>query len=465
MTSPSAAQRRPRAGTAALSGCQATFTNDFRRRSHRFRDLMGSLGFTVHARAVTALLSIGQVLLLVVIGYGLLWSPPREGLAQVGVPLESPDIVAIVGAFLAVALLQARRRFKRSHLAWNTVSRTLEVGMRAGLVLLDLGLAGMLVVQNLRWHEPGNILVTFSLLIASVLAVTPMRVSLVRSLTTAVLISGISGIVVVLLEAPWLRAAGELGAAGISQLPIIITGTFLVAALTPVAYKATALPQAMKSRGLLLDLALKAGTIFLLAGTGFAIAQVTPWPWVAPYVSLAVFFLGIVLYRSAFARISSPEALGFSLFLLRLSKRHVKPLVLHSILSACVLVAPLTLTMSGMLLLNRQPLVALLLISLVLLEVSIDALVIQRRTAVLPASHIRKLAQKSKSGIGAALCAGVAVIFSGILGTSSTQSADSPWLALIAAAFVLVAVLLTSLVFTDAPAWLRDLSATDTEDA
>ncbi|GAA3314144.1 hypothetical protein GCM10017710_20100 [Arthrobacter ramosus] len=107
---------------------------------------------------------------------------------------------------------------------------------------------------------------------------------------------------------------------------------------------------------------------------------------------------------------------------------------------------------------------AVLLVALVALEISIDALIVQRRTAVMPGSQISKLAQKSKAGLGAALCAGLTVVFSGILGTAAPQATQSPWLGVTSSALALVAVLLTVLVLNDAPAWLRELSARGTED-
>jgi hypothetical protein len=73
------------------------------------------------------------------------------------------------------------------------------------------------------------------------------------------------------------------------------------------------------------------------------------------------------------------------------------------------------------------------------------------------------LPQKSKIGLGAALCAGVAVMLSGILGTVTTPGTQSPWLSVVSGVLILVAVLLTSVVLNDAPAWLRELSASETE--
>jgi hypothetical protein len=192
--------------------------------------------------------------------------------------------------------------------------------------------------------------------------------------------------------------------------------------------------------------------------------EMTPWPWTAPFIALAAFFSGLVLYRSFFARLFSPETLGFALFLVRLRPSWVKPIVFRSLISAIVVTTPLTFALSAFLLLGKYTQAWVLLVALAALEIGIDALIVQRRTAVMPASHISKLAQKSKVGIGAALCAGLAVVFSGILGAATPQTAQSPWLAVTSSALALVAVLLTVLVLKDASAWLRELSASGTED-
>jgi len=465
MNSPNVTQRRPRVYAVVLSGCKATFTNDFRRRSHRLQDLLMSLGFRSHAAAVDKLLIFGHLLTLLIIGVGIVWTPQPAGLATLGIPLGTPDVVSIVAVLLAIALLQARRRYRQAHRCWNTVSAPLEVGMRAGLVLMDLGLASMLILQNLRWHEGSNLLAVGALVVSSFLVVAPLKIIAIRVLVVLIVVLSASSLIILFANASWLEGDDTLGSGLGSKLLLIMAGTVLTAASTPALYRVTAHPRALHSRGLLTDLSIKAASIFLLSSLALSIMEMTPWPWTAPFIALAVFFLGLVLYRSSFARISSPETLGFALFLVRLRPSWVKPIIFRSLVTAIVVTTPLTFVLCVFLLLGKYTQAAVLLVALGGLEISIDALIVQRRTAVMPASHISKLAQKSKAGLGAALCAGLAVVFSGILGTVTPQATQSPWLSIASGALTLVAVLLTGLVLNDAPAWLRELSATETEDA
>lgn len=462
MKSPNVAQRRPRVYAVVLSGCKATFTNDFRRRSHRLQDLLTSLGFPSHAAAVNNLLIFGHLSTLLIIGVGILWTPQPAGLATLGIPLSTPDVVTIVAVLLAIALLQARRRYRRAHRCWNTVSALLEVGMRAGLVLMDLGLASMLILQNLRWHEGSNLLAVGALVVSSFLVVAPLKSIAVRVLVVLIVVLSASSLIILFANASWL--GGSLHTGFGFKLLLILAGTVLTAASTPVLYRVTAHPRALSCRGLLTDLSNKSACIFLLSSLALSVMEMTPWPWLAPFITLAVFFSGLVLYRSSFTRISSPETLGFALFLVRLRPSWVKPIIFRSLVTAIVVTAPLTFVLCVFLLLGKHTQAAVLLVALVALEISIDALIVQHRTAVMPASHISKLAQKSKAGLGAALCAGLAVVFSGILGTVTPQATQSPWVSIASGALTLVAVLLTGLVFNDAPAWLRELSATETED-
>lgn len=464
MKSPNVHQRRPCEYAVVLSGCKATFIDDFRRRSHRLQDLLKSLGFPSHAAAVNKVRIFAHLLTLLIIGVGLVWTPQPAGLVTLGIPLRTPEVVSIAAVLLAVTLLQARRRYRQAHRCWNSVSIPLEAGMRAGWVLMDLGLASMLIVQNLRWHEGSNLLAFGALLGSSILAVAPLKRITIRVLVVLVGVLSASSLIIILANASWLAGGETLGSGFGSALLLILAGTVITATSTPALYRATADPRAPRSRGLLTDLSIKSGSIFLLSSLALSIMEKTPWPRTAPYIALAVFFLGLVLYRSSFARIASPETLGFALFLVRLRPSWVRPIIFHSLVAATVVTTPLTLGLCVLFFLGKYTQVPLLLFALVALEISIDALIVQRRTAVLPASHISKLVQKSKAGLGAALCAGLAVVFSGILGTITPQAAQSPWLGVTSGALALVAVLLTVLVLKDAPAWLRELSATETED-
>lgn len=464
MKSPHVNQRRPRECAVVLSGCKATFIDDFRRRSHRLQDLLKSLGFPSHAAAVNKVLIFGYLLTSLIIGVGFLWTPQSAGLVTLGIPLSTPDVVSIVAVLLAISLLQARHRYRQAHRCWNTVSAPLEAGMRAGLVLMDLGLASMLVLQNLRWHHASNLLAFGALFGSSILVVAPLKRITIRVLVVLIGVLSASSLIIILANASWLAGGETLGSGFGSALLLILAGTVITATSAPALYRATADPRALRSRGLLTDLSIKSGSIFLLSSLALSIMEKTPWPRTAPYIALAVFFLGLVLYRSSFARIASPETLGFALFLVRLRPSWVRPIIFHSLVAATVVTTPLTLGLCVLFLLGKYTQVPLLLLALVALEISIDALIVQRRTAVLPASHISKLVQKSKAGLGAALCSGLAVVFSGILGTIAPQAAQSPWLGVTSGALALVAVLLTVLVLKDAPAWLRELSATETED-
>lgn len=464
MNTPNVTQWRPRVYAVVLSGCKATFINDFRRRSLRLQDLLTSLGFPSHAAAVNNVRIFAHLLTLLIIGGGLVWTPQPAGLVTLGIPLSTPEVVSIVAVLLAIALLQARRRYRQAHRCWNAVSAPLEVGMRAGLVLMDLGLATMLILQNLRWHEGSNLLAFGALFGSSILVVAPLKRITIRVLVVLIGVLSASSLIIILANASWLAGDDTLGSGLGSTTLLILAGTVLTAACTPALYRITAHPSSLHSRGLLTDLSIKAGSIFLLSSLALSIMEMTPWPWTAPYIALAVFFLGLVLYRSSFARISSPETLGFALFLVRLRPSWIRPIIFHSVVATTVVSTPLTLGLCVVFLLGKYTQAALLLVALVALEICIDALIVQRRTAVLPASHISKLAQSSKAGLGAALCAGLAVVFSGILGSITPQAAQSPWLGVTSSALVLVAVLLTLLVIKDAPAWLRELSATETED-
>ncbi|MGM7778621.1 hypothetical protein ACSVHC_21760 [Arthrobacter sp. KNU-44] len=372
--------------------------------------------------------------------------------------------MSIMAALLAIALLQARRRYTKTHRCWNSVSASLDVGMRAGLVLTDLGLAGMLILQNVRWHNVNNLLAAGALAISSFLVVAPLKRAAVRVLVVLIIAFSACSLILLFTNSPSFDVNESFDSGSAYKLLLILAGTVLTAASTPALYRATAHPRALRSRGLLADLSIKAACIFLLSSLALSIMELTPWPWTAPFIALAVFFSGLVLYRSSFARISSPETLGFALFLVRLRPSWVRPIIIRSLVTAIAVTAPLTLLLSVFFLLGKYTQAAVLLVALVALEISIDALIVQRRTAVIPGSRISKLAQKSKAGLGAAICAGLAVVFSGILGTAAPQATQGPWFGVTSGALTLVAVLLTSLVLNDAPAWVRELSVTEMED-
>lgn len=83
-------RRPPRVFAVVLSGCKATFTNDFRRRSHRLQELVTILGFTPYAAAANHVLIIGHLLTLLIIGFGVVWTPQPVGLEALGIPLNTP---------------------------------------------------------------------------------------------------------------------------------------------------------------------------------------------------------------------------------------------------------------------------------------------------------------------------------------------------------------------------------------
>ena len=465
MKSPTARSRRHGARTAVLSGCKATFVNEFRRKSSRSRDLFVSLGFPVGAEAVSTMLVVGQVLTLLVIAVGLAWVPPVAGLKPFGIPLRSPELASVGGLLITAGFMQSRRRFRRLHAQWAILSRPLEAGMRAGVALLDLGLALMLAVQNLRWGETANIFSAGAIMMSALLVVSPTMVWLIRSTAFTAIIAAIGSLFSVLAQTPWHGAVAAVDS-GIMPLAIVaLAGLAVTAVGTPLLYRHFAHKYALQTRGLLLDMGLKASSIYIVAAISVPLAGFTPWPGTAPYILITLFFLGLVLFRSSFVRTSSPEALGVGLFIYRLVPQEIRSLLVRGLKAYALLVTPLTVSLMPILLMNGYPQAVALLGSLTILEIAIDALVIQRRTAVMPASHISRLAQRSKSGLGAALCAGLAATLSGILGGVIPQATETPWLATAAAALIVVATLLLGVALTDAPAWLRGLSVTETEES
>ncbi|MBT8159930.1 MULTISPECIES: hypothetical protein [Arthrobacter] len=428
------------------------------------QDLLKSLGFSPDPEKVNWFLIFGRLLTALIIAVGILWAPQRTALNTFGIPLSIPDAVSIMAALQAIGLLFARRRFRRAHRCWQTVSAPLEAGMRAGLVLTDLGFAGMLILQNLRWHEGGNLFAVGALVISSFLLVAPQKTNAIRTYVLLVVVSSAGTLLFLIGNTLWFDGHDPLGSGPASTLFVILAGTVLITVSTPALYRVTAHPRALRSRGVLVDLSIKAASIFILASLVLLTAEVTPWPRTAPFIAVAVFFSGLVVFRSSLTRITSPETFGLALFLVRLKPSWVKPIIFRSVVTAMVVVTPLTFVLCAFLLLKNYTHVVVLLGALVAVEIGVDALIIQRRTAVLPASHISKLPQKSKAGFGAALCAGFAVVLSGILGTVTQQAIQIPWLPLAAGGMALVAILLTSLVIKDAPQWLGELSATETED-
>lgn len=273
MNTPNVTQWRPRVYAVVLSGCKATFINDFRRRSLRLQDLLTSLGFPSHAAAVNNVRIFAHLLTLLIIGGGLVWTPQPAGLVTLGIPLSTPEVVSIVAVLLAIALLQARRRYRQAHRCWNAVSAPLEVGMRAGLVLMDLGLATMLILQNLRWHEGSNLLAFGALFGSSILVVAPLKRITIRVLVVLIGVLSASSLIIILANASWLAGDDTLGSGLGSTTLLILAGTVLTAACTPALYRITAHPSSLHSRGLLTDLSIKAGSIFLLSSLALSIME------------------------------------------------------------------------------------------------------------------------------------------------------------------------------------------------
>lgn len=409
--------------------------NEFRRKSRRYQDILSGVGLPLASSSIHIALIAGQALTLLLITVGMVWTP-RAGLTPLGIPLTAPDLAAITAILLAKGLLQARRRFGRFHRPWAGISAALEAGMRSGTAVLNIGLALMLVVQNLRWGSPVNILAILSIVgtLPALLAGSKSRTARTSMAFTAV--------------------------AAVAGLFLAVT-----AAGTPLLYALVAHRYALKSRGMLLDIGIKAGAVLVLALLAMPFARATPWPGIAPYATIAVFFLGLILFRSNFVRVSSPEAFGYALFLFRVIPHKAKTLIFKSLIITATLTLPGVAFVFFTLLLNGYPQSAVLFIALAVFEIGADALAIQRRTAVLPAAHLPQLPQRSKAGQGAALSAGMAVVLSGVSGGIIPGTSEPQWLAAVAGCLVVVAGLLIGVLMADTQTWLRDFRTTETEES
>jgi hypothetical protein len=448
----------------ALSGARATYINEFRRKASRLRDVLSDLGFSISLGTSKAAVTAGQAVTLLVLMVGLGWTPPPTGLIPLGIRLSAPELAAMAALVLAAGLLQARRRFRRAHRQWTTLTGALESGMRAGLAIPDIGLALMLVVQNLRWGYPINALGSVSLVGA---AVTLLSSGRRRAWPSAIMATAAATATLVMLisQSNMLVASVNIKDQIMIDMAIAVASLILTASATPILFAGIAHKYALKTRGLFLDMGIKVGSVVLLASLSLSISEGTPWPGIAPFVSIAVFFLGMIFFRSGFVRTSSPETLGYALFVFRISPRKPRALIIRSLVTNAVLVLPALACLITTLLVHRNPQSALLLAALAIFEIAADALAIQRRTAVLPASRIAELSQRSRTGVGAALCAGMAVVLSGVMGGIIPGSAEPAWLPAVAGALVIVAALLIGVLVADATSWLRDLTATETEES
>lgn len=449
---------------AALQGVRGSHLNEFRRRRIRLASLSAALGIPMTGRVTAWAVAASQLLTVAVILFGLAWIPARSGLRSFGIPVEAPTIAAALGVLLALGLLKARRRYSSTRTSWIGVSGGMDVGMRAGAVSLDIGLALMLLVQNLRWHEPENLLAAGALVLSTMVVAWPVRGHFVS-------VSSAASIVLILACLATVVATGHR-AAGLFQdqtTTLLQAGAVVCAALlagggSVLAYRWCAPADSLRSRGLYLDLGLRASLLVVLPAAVMVVVDLTLWRDATPYVGLAAFFLLLLFFRAALARVLSPEGLGYGLFLLRLTPETIRPVVLRSIaLALMVLLVPVVL-FAAILLIRSGPVVVILLFALVVLEICTDAFIIQRSTAVLPARSISKLAQKSKAGLGAAVCAAVAITFSGVLGAAGPQVVGTTSLLVAAGALMVVAMVLAGLTVYDAPTWIKDLAATETEE-
>ena len=465
MNPPTAVPRRSRAFAAALSGCRATHINEFRRKSRRYQDILSGVGLPLASSSIHIALMAGQALTLLLVTVGMVWTPPRAGLTPLGIPLTAPDLAAITAILLATGLLPARRRFGRFHRPWAGISAALEAGMRSGTAVLDIGLALMLVVQNLRWGSLVNILAILSIVgaLPALLAGSKSRAARTSMAFTAV--AAVAGLLTLLGASPLATAVPASGQWTVPAIGIAALFLAVTAAGTPLLYALVAHRYALKSRGMLLDMGIKAGAVLVLASLAMPFARATPWPGIAPYATIAVFFLGLILFRSNFVRVSSPEAFGYALFLFRVIPHKAKTLIFKSLIITATLTLPGVAFVFFTLLLNGYPQSAVLFIALAVFEIGADALAIQRRTAVLPAAHLPQLPQRSKAGQGAALSAGMAVVLSGVFGGIIPGTSEPQWLAAVAGCLVVVAGLLIGVLMADTQTWLRDFLTTETEES
>lgn len=459
--------RGPATVAAVLFGAKGSYLNDFRRRAHRTRGLLDSLGLSVRPGAVRVFLILGTALAVTAMLVGIVWTPPRAGLHAMGIPLEAPDLVSLVGALAAVGLVAARRRHCATHVSWAGVSPAVETGFRLGPLGVDLGLALMLVVQNLRWHEPHNLLTAAALLGTVVLAVLPARSRPLSGVGVggAALALVSCGVVLAPLLGPVLGAGRSVptGQGPEAWFAVALVG-LVVGPLTAWLYHLVAPAHALRSPGLMLDLAVKTGVHSIIAATATRVADATRWTEAAPYVGLAVFFLGLLIVRNSFVRVTSPEALGHALFLMRLAPERVRALQGRALALSVCLSGPATAALALWLVLGGWWHVAVLLLALFALEIGIETLVVQRSTAVLPASAMAQLPQRSKAGLAAALCGGVALTFAGVLTATGAHDIGAGPATWAAAGFAATALALVGLAVHDAPQWIRELVATETEE-
>lgn len=460
--------RGPAAVAAVLLGAKGSYINDFRRRVHRTRGVLSSLGLPVSSGAVRAFMILGTALAVAVMLVGIVWRPPRAGLRSMGIPLDAPDLVTLVSALATAGLILARRRHSATHATWAGVSPDVEIGLRCGPLGVDLGLALMLAVQNLRWHEPHNLLAATALMGTVVLAVLPTRSLLLNAAGAGSLVLAVvpCAMVIVPLLGPALGAGHALpsgrGAGG--WIGIALLG-LAAGPLSAGLYHLVAPAHALRTSGLVLDLAVKTGPLPIIAAAVTRIAEATPWAEAAPYVGLAVFFLGLLTLRNSFVRVTSPEGLGYALFLMRLAPGRVWALQGRALAMSVCLSCPATVALALWLVLGGWWHLALLLLALLAMEIGIETLVVQRSTAVLPASAMAQLPQRSKAGLAAALCGGVALTFAGVFTATGAHDVGAGPATWAAAGFVATAVALLALAVHDAPEWIRELSATETEES
>lgn len=465
MKDSSAISRGYAPGAAVLLGIRASRRNDVRRRAQQIRAALHALGLNVSLPAVRIALAVSTALALGAAVIGIMWAPGDAGLERWGIPLPTSALVTMACALLGAGLLQARHRHSRVHPSWAGLSPATEIGLRAGPLLVDFVFVLMLVVQCLRWHESHNLVAASSLILAAAVALCPGR-----SLREAGLWAIGAGSVVVgplLVIAPLLRTFGGSLPAGL-EIGVWMAGSGLVLAtgpITVVLYLRCAPRQSMRSRGLLIDLAVKTTLLSGLSLLAVVILEATPWYPVGPYAGLTVYFLGLLCIRTSFVRITSMEALGCALLLLRLvPRRQVRAMHRRSLLIATVLCGPAGGALGCWLLFRGQWSEAVVLGALLVLELGLEALILQRTAAVLPASSMARLPQESKAGLAAALSGGMAVTFTGVL-TATGVHGVPPSTALVAGGcMTAVAGLLLALAIHDVPAWISEITATDSEE-
>ncbi|HRW18632.1 MAG TPA: hypothetical protein P5181_07275 [Dermatophilaceae bacterium] len=215
-------------------------------------------------------------------------------------------------------------------------------------------------------------------------------------------------------------------------------------------------PSAHRSAGIAVAAVLGMGAL----GASFARSS-DSLAGVADHLQIAAGLVAVLLLRATHVHSTSPEALGYGLLLARHTGLSGQCIARHYRVNALALSAPTWAATVILLLAAGRGTVAVLAFGLFVLEVTVDEVIVQRQTAVLPASRTGQLSTASKSGAGAALCLAIIFAAAGAAGLFPTLAFDGHEAQTLAAAGLLTACagVLAWLADADAQPWLTDLHA------